>query len=118
MISLNQADEYFLNHLQCEKWSTFNEQVKENALHTAENLIKGHFTLRENAEGTTAYFHAVCEQALHLLTFSKERFQLQNEGIHDYRIDDIHIQMNNAIFSPIVIGFLKPIIKKNIGKIV
>lgn len=117
MLSQN-ANDYFMKHIQFDKWNSFDELVKEQALTTAENLINGHFTLRSHAEETDAYFHAVCEQALHLLLFSKERFQLQSEGVNEYKVDDIQISMTNALFSPIVKGFLKPIIKKEVGRLV
>ncbi|MEB1806601.1 MAG: hypothetical protein LPK26_04710 [Bacillaceae bacterium] len=118
MIELQKANNYFESRLHNEKWIEASDTTRENAITTAENMIKGSFSLRENAEETTAYFHSVCEQAFHLINFSKERFQLQQEGVHRYNVDDIQIEMTNGLFPPIVMGFLKPIIHKKAGRIV
>lgn len=115
---LERVNNYFENRLNNDHWINSYETSKQSALVTAENLINGHFDLRTGAKETDAYFHAVCEQAFHLLTFSKERLQLQSEGVRQYRVDDVQIEMNYSLFSPLVMGFLKPIIKKKVGKIV
>ncbi len=118
MIELSRANNYFANRLHNDHWINSSDTTRQSALVTAENLINGHFDLRTDANETDAYFHAICEQAFHLLTFSKERLQLQNEGVTQYRVDDVQLEMNYSLFSPLVMGFLKPIIKKKVGKIV
>lgn len=114
MISITDANEYFTTRLFADEWTSANDTKKTAALNTAENMINTHFVLLDeindvDVEETDSYLHAVCEQALHLLKFSNERFQLQQEGVSQYRVDDISISMNKSLFSPVVKGFLNPI---------
>lgn len=117
MINIEDANNYFLTRLFSDEWQNAEEPIKQSALNTAEKLITSHFLLQNDVEETEAYLHSVCEQAIHLLQFNKERFRLQNEGVTSYKVDDISINMNRSIISPIIKGFLKPILFK-VGNVV
>jgi hypothetical protein len=108
-VTITDAYDYFSTRLFSDEWWNSIDSTKTSALTTAENMIKSHFVLKSDAESSTAYLHAVCEQALHLLQFNKERFRLQQEGVTSYGVEDMSFKMENSLFSPIVRGFLNPI---------
>lgn len=117
-VSLTEANNYLTNHLHNQKWIDADDTTKQNALNTAENILKSSFSFREGYEKTDNWFHAVCEQALHLLNFGKDRFQLQQEGVTYYAVDGVTLTMNNGLLSTVAKGFLKPIIKVRVGDLV
>ncbi|WP_163581115.1 hypothetical protein [Gracilibacillus saliphilus] len=114
-ISLTEANSYLDNHLFNDKWVEADETKKQNALNTAESIINSQFNLKDGAEESSSYLHATCEQALHLLNYAKERYQLQQEGVTYYAVDGLTFQMGNALLSPIAHSFLKSITKRRIG---
>ncbi|MBD1222753.1 hypothetical protein [Virgibacillus halodenitrificans] len=116
MVELSKANSYLENHLFNEKWADKTDPVKESALNTAENILLSHFNFRDGAEITDNYFHAVCEQAIHLLNFAPERFKLQQEGVTYYAVDGITFTMKSGLISQVAKGFLKPIIKLRVGE--
>lgn len=114
MIDLDKANDYLMSHMFNEKWID-NIEKSQSALTTAENILQSHFNFRDGAMETDNYFHAVCEQAIHLLNYAPERYQLQQEGISYYMVDGLTFQMKNNIISPVAKGFLKSIIKRRVG---
>ncbi|UNC92716.1 S8/S53 family peptidase [Candidatus Contubernalis alkaliaceticus] len=117
-ISIQKANEYFENRLFSDSWDNSTTTKKEKALKTAEQIIINQFDLREDVLESDAYDHAVYEQAIHLLNFGRDRYQLQQEGVTNYKVDDISITMSNSLISPVVKGILKPYIYKNVGRVV
>jgi len=115
MIEISKAYTYLENHLFNEKWLESSEIERQSALNTSEKILQSHFNFRDGAETTENYFHAVCEQAIHLINYAKERYQLQQEGVTYYAVDGITFTMKNNIISPVAKGFLKPIIKRRVG---
>lgn len=117
MISLSQANNYFQAHKLKDVWVNSPDDVKENILLLAENYLKTTFNLREGAEESTSYEFAVYEQAIHLLSFDKERLMLQSEGVMMYSFDGINTQMKQSFISPIAHMFLKKYIFRKVGDI-
>ncbi|WP_339227837.1 hypothetical protein NSQ77_19985 [Oceanobacillus sp. FSL K6-2867] len=115
MIETNKAHTYLENHLFNEKWIDAFEEKRQSALNTAESILQSHFNFRDGAKETDNYFHAVCEQAIHLLNYAPERYQLQQEGVGYYAVDGITFTMKNNLISPVARGFLKSIIKLRVG---
>ncbi|MEC1786082.1 hypothetical protein [Schinkia azotoformans] len=118
MINLTDANTYFSTRLHSDEWTNALDNDKTSALTTAENMLLNTFTLREGYQDIPAYLHAVCEQAIHLLQFDKERYRLQQEGVSSYGVDDQNFNMSYSIISPIVKAFLKPLIYKKAGDVV
>jgi hypothetical protein len=116
MIELIKADDYFTNHLESDIWQTTIDS-QEKALYTAEMILKSHFNLRDGAETNEKYLYAVCEQALHLLMISPERYKLKKEGVKEYSVDDMKFVMDTDIISPIARKFIKSLTKLRVGEI-
>lgn len=118
MINLNEAHLYLQNHLFNEKWIDASEIKRQSALNFAETVLKSHFNLKGGYEKTDNWFHAVCEQAIHLMNYAPERYQLQQEGVGYYAVDGITFTMKQNLISPVAKGFMKNItIKRRVGDI-
>jgi hypothetical protein len=117
-VSLTNADKYFAYHKLKDVWDkSYLEIDPSNVLTQAENMLKNSFNLREGAENALSYEHAVYEQAIHMLSFDKERYILQNEGVKLYSYDGIQIQQGQSLISPIAFMFLKKLIYRKVGDI-
>jgi hypothetical protein len=112
MVTIEQADTYFLTRLFSEEWN--NSLDKESALVTAENMIKSKFLFKYTDYVTRQpYIHGVCEQAIFLLQYMKsDRYKLQEQGVNSYRVDDISFNMKQTLISPVVKELLKPLLLK------
>lgn len=117
MVSLNEANKYLSIHSESNAWISLEDGKKADLLEQAESYIKNTYNLRTNTEDSLNYLHAVCEQAIHLLTFDKERSKLQREGVTSYKFEDINFQMLPSFISPIAYSFLKKHIYKKVGEI-
>ncbi|MFB4472146.1 hypothetical protein ACDI16_04215 [Oceanobacillus caeni] len=115
MVELKKADLYLKDHLFNDKWISSDDRKKQSVLNTAEKVLKSQFTLRDGTEDTDNYFHAVCEQAIHLINYAPERYRLQQEGVTYYAVDGITFTMKNNLISPVARGYLKPITKLRVG---
>lgn len=123
MINITDANTYFESRLFNEEWINADNTIRQSALTTSENMLLSHvessgYLLIDDAKNKSQYLHAVCEQAIHLLQFDKERYKLQNEGVVIYRVEDVNIHMNNALISSVALSFLKTIVHKKVGRIV
>lgn len=118
MINQIDANEYLSMHTEVKAWSGLSEYEQTKSLNMAEHYINSFFELRDGTKEKAIYLHAVCEQAIHLIVFDKERLKLQREGVSSYKVDDISFQMNNSIISPIVTAFLKRHSYRQVGEIV
>jgi hypothetical protein len=119
-ISLNDANNYFLNRLDSEEWEVLDDEKKQKTLNTAETIIQGCYSLKDGFDDNTTayytpYFHAVCEQAIYMLQRDNERMKLQNEGVTSYTVDDMQFTMTQSLISPLAKAFLKPLIIKQVG---
>jgi hypothetical protein len=111
-------DSYFQGHPLKDLW--FNSDINEFPDHTitvAENMLQTSFNLRENFEETSSYAFAVYEQAIHLLSFDKERYRLQSQGVKLYSYDGIQVQQDQSLISPIAFKFLRKLICRKVGDI-
>jgi len=118
MINLTDVNEYLSMHVEKAAWEALSEEDKTGSLNMAEQYIDSVFELRDGTKEKTIYLHAVCEQAIHLITFDKERLKLQREGVSSYKFDDMSFQMVNSFISPITTVFLKKHSFKQLGEIV
>ncbi|EJL1640137.1 hypothetical protein NL868_001315 [Shigella flexneri] len=117
-ISVENADNYFLSHVQGDSWSDLLDvNKKEQLLKKAENLINASFNIRTEAFETIAYEFAVYEQAIKLITMNKERFVLKADGVSSMSYDGISFQMDNSFISSISYSLLKKFIYKKVGEI-
>ena len=117
MMELNKANDYLMNHMFNEKWIDANVDKQQSALNTAETILDSHFNFRDGAEETDNYFFAVCLQAMHLLNYAPERYQLSQEGVTYYAVDGITFTMTNNLISPVAKGFLSKITKRRVGNL-
>lgn len=118
MINLNEANKYLMFHQESETWLYLSDEKKVGLLEQAEAYINNTYDLREGTHDSLNYLHAVCEQAIHLLVFDKERLNLQREGVTSYKFDDMNFQMKNSFISPIAYSFLSKHIYKKLGEII
>ncbi|MCR1833137.1 hypothetical protein NSA56_01835 [Oceanobacillus caeni] len=118
MVELNRVNNYLEAHVFADKWHSLKDEKKQSILKYAEALLHSYFNFREGAEDTNNYFHAICEQANHLVNYAPERYQLQQEGVTYYAVDGITFTMKNNLISPAAKGFLKPITKLRVGNVV
>ncbi|WP_404403809.1 hypothetical protein [Jeotgalibacillus malaysiensis] len=118
MITIESATEYLSAHPNEKFWIESDPVKQDSILKLAKAYIDSSFDLRPGTEETEAYFHAVCEQAIHLLSFDKERFNLINQGVRNYKYEDIQVDVRGNLISPIVFGFLKKHKFKQKGEVV
>lgn len=118
MINLNDADAYLSMHVEAAVWTLLSNDEKNKSLEMAEHYINSVFELRDGTKKDAIYLHAICEQAIHLLVFDKERLKLKREGVSSYKVDDMSFQMDNSFISPIASAFLKKHSYKRLGEIV
>lgn len=118
MVDHQRAEDYFETSIYADDWSKSDYDKQIRTMKTAETMLVNSFTLRDGFETTDNFFNAVCEQAIHLLLFDKERLKLQREGVGQYAVGDHSFSMRNTIISPIAKGFLKPLIYKKAGNVV
>ncbi|WP_391115993.1 hypothetical protein [Psychrobacillus sp. L3] len=118
-VDLYDADAYLSMHVEKVAWESLSDDMdRKNSLQMAENYINAAFELREDVKEKSIYLYAVCEQAIHLLVFDKERLILQREGVSSYKFEDMSFQMDISFISPIVSTFLKKHSFKKLGKII
>jgi hypothetical protein len=112
MVSIEQADTYFLTRLFSDEWNASLD--KESALVTAENMIKAKFKFKyTDYDIREPYIHGVCEQAIFLLQYMKsDKYKLQEQGVNSYRVDDMSFNMRQTLISPVVKELFKPILLK------
>lgn len=118
MINLSDANSYLYKHIESDEWLKLTEEEKSNSLEMAELYIDASFNLNDSVKSKPIYLHAVCEQAIHLLVFDKERLKLQREGVASYKVDDLQFQMNNSFIAPMTATFLKRYSFKKLGEII
>jgi hypothetical protein len=117
-VSVNNADSYFAFHKLRDVWEkAYLELEPEKILTQAENMLKNTFNLRQGAEGTTSYEHAVYEQAIHILSYDEERYLTQSQGVKLFSYDGIQVQQSQSLISPIAFMFLKKHIYRKVGDI-
>jgi hypothetical protein len=119
MISVDNADEYFKYHKLKDIWDNLYLTIEpSNVLKQAENMIKNTFNLREGAENILSYEHAVYEQAIYMISFDKERYLTQTQGVKLYSYDGIQVQQGQSLISPITLMFLKKLIIRKVGYVI
>lgn len=114
-VSYDNANKYFQYHKLKDVWSNAYDAIE--LLVQAENMLVNTFTLREGYKDSLSYEHAVYEQAIHMLSFDKERYILQTEGVKLYSYDGIQVQMEQSLISPIAFKFLRKHICRKVGDI-
>lgn len=117
-VSLNDADNYLINHKLKDEWFKLPFDTERQALLVqAENYILNTFSLRENSQDATNYAHAVYEQMIHMLTYDKERYLTQTQGVGLFSYDGIQVQQKQSLISPISLMFLKKLIVRKVGNV-
>lgn len=117
-VNVEKATQYFRYHKLADVWKEIMGQyAKENLLQQAESFLHNTLTLREGTESTSNFEHAVYEQAIHMLSFDKERYLLQNQGVNLYSYDGIQVQQGQSLHSPIAFQFLRKYICRKVGDI-
>jgi hypothetical protein len=112
------ADTYFQGHKLSYLW--FDSEINkspDNLIILAENMIQNTFNLRQGADETSSYAYAVYEQAVHILSFDKERYLTQSQGVKLFSYDGIQVQQDQSLISPIAFMFLKKLIYRKVGDI-
>lgn len=117
-MNLNDADIYLNRHKNSDAWNKLSEDEKLNSLQMAELYIDSALDLRGGTKDKPIYKHAIYEQAIHLIVFDNERFQLQQQGVTSYKFDDMNFNMDQSIISPITRTFLKKFTYKQLGEII
>ena len=120
-VSVENADNYFSYHKLKDVWEKVifesDPSEPENVLTQAENMLKNTFNLREGYEESVSYEHAVYEQAIHMLSYVKELYVTQTQGVKLFSYDGIQYQQEQSLISPIAHMFLKKLIYRKVGDI-
>jgi hypothetical protein len=117
-VSLNNADNYLINHKLNDVWfKILGDGERQSLMDQAENYINNTFTLRVGAEDTLSYEHAIYEQMIHLVAYDKERYLTQTQGVGLFSYDGIQVQQSQSLISPISLMFLKKLICRKVGDI-
>jgi hypothetical protein len=111
MVDLSKANDYFSTRLFSDEWNTADDLIKTNAIITAENQILLKYSIPDNKKTTDEYFNAVCEQAIFLLQFDRERYQLQREGVTQYTVEDISVTMKTVASGIPISSFAEQMLK-------
>lgn len=88
-MNLQQANEYFAEHLNADAWNGANEVTKLKALAQAQKQLEPY----RNRVKSTRFFYAVCEQALWLLQGDK-RTELQQAGVQSFSVGSMSEQFD------------------------
>jgi hypothetical protein len=117
-VSLDNANNYFKYHKLREFWDGAILDIdQEDVLTQAQNMLTTAFNLREGYEESSSFEFAVYEQAIHLLSYEKERYLTQSQGVKLFSYDGIQVQQEQSLISPIAMMFLKKLIYRKVGKV-